>query len=185
MTYRSVLLAAAALFASVPAQAAHWNVDYAKSKLGFSVMWSNEPFSAAFRSWRADIDFDPEALRQAHASVSIDLASETSDEADFDDGLKGAQGFQTSQFPQAIFVTRSFERRQGNSYLATGDLTIKGVTRPITLPFTLTFSGNSVHMKGSAQVVRTDYGVGLGIWTAPSPVAHDVTVTIDLTATRS
>jgi polyisoprenoid-binding protein YceI len=176
---------AAATLAAVPAQAAHWTVDYARSRLGFTVNWSNEPFSAGFKSWKADIDFDPAALQLAHASVVIDLVSEASDEPDFDDGLKGAQGFQTSQFPQAHFVTRSFVRKQGNDYVATGDLTIKGISRSITLPFTLTFSGNTAHMIGTAHVIRTDYNVGLGTWSAPSPVSHDVTVTIDLMATRS
>ncbi len=184
MTARSATVLILALLAAAPARAAHWNVDYARSKLGFTVMWSNEPFSANFKSWKADIDFDPAAIRQAHVSVSVDLASEASDEVEFDDGLKGAQGFQTSQFPQARFVTRSFEHKQGNGYVATGDLTLKGITRPITLPFALIFTGNSVRMKGTAQVMRTDYNVGMGTWAAPTPVSHDVTVTIDLTATR-
>ena len=170
---------------SGPAQAAHWTVDYAKSKLGFTVLWSAEPFSATFKSWKADIDFDPAAIGQAHATVSIDLASEVSDEPDFDDGLKGAQGFETTKFPQARFVVSKFEHGQGNSYVATGELALKGISRPVTLAFTLTFSGNTVRMTGTAHVLRTDYGVGLGTWAAPTPVAHDVTVTIDLTATRS
>ncbi|MGD0193202.1 MAG: YceI family protein [Rhizomicrobium sp.] len=180
-----VLIFALATLVSAPAHAAHWTVDYAKSRLGFTVNWSNEPFSAGFKSWKADIDFDPAALSQARAAVVIDLASEASDEPDFDDGLKGAQGFQTSQFPQARFVTRSFVHKQGNDYVATGDLTIKGITRAVTLPFVLTFTGNSVHMTGTAHVIRTDFNVGLGTWSAPSPVSHDVTVTIDLVATRS
>jgi polyisoprenoid-binding protein YceI len=178
------LALAAAVRAAGPAEAAHWTVEYGKSRLGFSVLWSNEPFTADFKSWKADIDFDPAALGQAHASVSVDLASEASDEADFDDGLKGAQGFQTSQFPQARFVTKSFIHRQGNGYVAIGDLTVKGITKSIELPFTLAFAGNAVHMKGSAIVARTDFGVGLGTWAAPTPVAHDVKVTIDITATR-
>jgi polyisoprenoid-binding protein YceI len=184
MRRRCALALAAIAVAAGPAEAAHWSVDYAKSRLGFSVLWSNEPFAAAFRSWKADIDFDPAAPGQAHASVSVDLASETSDESDFDDGVKGALGFQTSQFPQAKFVTKSFVHRQGDGYVAIGDLTLKGITRSITLPFTLAFAGNAVHMKGAAVVVRTEFGVGQGMWAAPSPVAHDVTVTIDITATR-
>jgi len=175
---------AASVLAAGPAEAAHWTVDYAKSRLGFSVLWSNEPFAADFNSWKADIDFDPAAPGQARVSVSVDLASEESDESDFDDGLKGAQGFQTSQFPQARFVSRSFAHKHGDNYVAIGDLTLKGITKTITLPFTLAFAGNAVHMKGTAVLVRTDFGVGLGTWTAPSPVAHDVTVTIDIMAIR-
>ena len=181
---RFSLALAIAVGAAAPAEAAHWTVDHAKSKLGFTVMWSNEPFSGSFRSWKADIDFDPNAPHLAHATVAIDLASEASDESDFDDGLKGAQGFQTSQFPVARFVTTTFAHEIGTEYIATGNLTLKGITRQVILPFSLTINGNTAHMKGTAHVMRTDFGVGLGTWAAPAPVAHDVTVTIDLTATK-
>lgn len=176
---------AISIFLATPAEATHWNVDYSKSKLGFTVLWSNEPFSATFRSWKADIDFDPNAPHLAHATVTVNLASEASDEPDFDDGLKGAEGFQISQFPVARFVTTAFAHEIGTEYVATGNLSLKGITRQIALPFSLTISGNTAHMKGTAQVLRTDFAVGLGPWAAPSPVSHDVTVTIDLTATRS
>jgi polyisoprenoid-binding protein YceI len=184
MRTAALALALTALL-TAPAHAAHWTVDTAKSKLGFNVMWSNEPFAGTFRSWKADIDFDPGAPQLAHVTVAVDLASEASDEADFDDGLKGAQGFQISQFPVARFVTTAFAHEIGMEYIATGNLTLKGITRQVILPFSLTINGTTAHMKGTAHVMRTDFGVGLGTWAAPSPVAHDVTVTIDLTATRS
>jgi polyisoprenoid-binding protein YceI len=171
-----------ALLVPTPALAAHWNVDYAKSRLGFTVAWSNEPFSAAFKSWKAEINFDPADLQHAGAIVTVDLASEASDEQDFDDGLKGTQGFQTSQFPLARFATKGFVHKSGNNYVATGTLSLRGVSREITLPFTLTIADRTAHMVGTTHVMRTDFGVGQGTWAAPSPVAHDVTVTIDLTA---
>lgn len=177
-------LALLVAFFGTAADAQDWSVDNAKSKLGFTVLWSNEPFSGAFRSWKAAIVFDPADLAHAHADVSVDLGSETSDEADFDDDVKGAQGFQISEFPTAHFATAHIVHRSGNDYVATGELTIRGVTRSVTLPFALTLDGKHAHMKGTAQVLRTDYGVGQGIWTSPTPVAHEVKVTIDLYATR-
>lgn len=173
-----------ALLTAGSAQAAHWNVDYAKSRLGFTVQWSNEPFSAQFRHWNADIDFDPTDLGHARVSVNVDLGSETSDESDFDSGLKGAQGFQTSQFPMARFVTANFVRKSPDSYEAQGTLNIRGIARNITLPFTLLIDGHTAHMTGTAHVLRTDFGVGQGEWAAPVPVAHDVSITIDLFATK-
>jgi len=185
MKHVIALMAAAAIFAATPAFAANWNVDTTKSKLGFTVLWSNEPFSGAFRKWKADIAFDPADVAHAHADVTVDLTSETSDEPDFDDGLKGALGFQVSQFPAVHFVTTGFTHKSGNDYVATGKLSLKGVTKDVTLPFTLTVQGNQAHMKGMAVVIRTDYGVGQGTWSAPSPVAREVTVTVDIVATKS
>jgi len=174
----------ALLLTTCPAHATRWNVDYAKSRLGFTVQWSNEPFSATFKRWNADIDFDPADLAHAHASVTVDLASETSDESDFDSGLKGAQGFQTSQFPTAHFVTTSFARKSPNTYEARGTLNIRGITRDITLPFVLAIDGRTAHVTGTAHVQRTDFGLGQGEWAAPDPVAHDVAITVDLFATQ-
>lgn len=184
MNFRMACMTAAALFAATPAFAAHWTVDYGKSRLGFTVDWANEPFSADFRTWKADIDFDPADLAHARADVSVTLASEASDEADFDDGLKGAMGFQVSQFPVARFVATAFTHKSGNDYVAAGKLSLRGVTKDIVLPFTLATDGTHAHMKGTATVIRTDFGVGQGMWAAPSPVAHNVTVTVDLYATR-
>lgn len=175
----SIVLAAAAF----PAQAAQWNVDHDRSRLGFTVMWGKEPFSGTFKNWQADIVFDPGDLAHAQASVSVDLDSEISDEPDFDDGLKGAMGFQVSQFPRARFVATGFVRKSADSFVANGRLSLRGVTRDIVLPFTLTVDGPHAHMKGTAEVIRTEFGVGQGPWSAPVPVAHDVTVTIDLYAT--
>ncbi|HEY1960905.1 MAG TPA: YceI family protein [Rhizomicrobium sp.] len=173
------------LSTAAPASAAqHWAVDYSKSKVGFTVQWNGEPFTAVFRSWKADIDFDPADPAHARAQVNIDLASEASDDPQTDDGVKGAEGFQVSQFSTATFLTTAFTHKSGNQYIATGTLSIKGISRAITLPFTFTLSGNTAHVVGHAQVVRTDFKVGTGEWAKPDPVATNVTVNIDLTATK-
>lgn len=174
-----------AVLAAVPASAAHWTVDMARSKLGFSVSWSNEPFIGVFKSWKADIDFDPADLPHAHAVVIVDLASEMSDAPDSDDGIKGAPGFAVDKFPTARFATTRIRQVADGSYLAEATLTIRGVTKPVSLPFKLAFDGDRVRMTGKAAVDRSDYGVGRGEWAAPTPVSHAVTVAVDLSATKS
>lgn len=180
------LLAAAAfiLFLPVTAKAATWNVDHAKSRLGFSVQWSGEAFVATFKTWKADIVFDAADLAHAKAVVTIDLASETSGSPDNDDGVQGPEGFSTGQFPTATFETIGITSRGGNAYVATGRLMLHGAARAVTLPFTLTITGKTAHMTGKAVVSRTDFGLGTGEWAGPTPVAHEVTITVDLTATK-
>ena len=63
--------------------------------------------------------------------------------------------------------------------------TIKGISRPVGLPFTLTIAGATAHMVGKAHVTRTDFTVGTNEWAKPDPVALDVTVNVDLTATKA
>jgi polyisoprenoid-binding protein YceI len=183
--FSGIAVAAMAFVFATPALAAHWKVDTAKSKLGFTVQWSNEPFSGRFESWKANIDFDPANLAASHADVTIDIGSEVSDTPDLDSGLKGAQGFATGQFPAAHFVTKSFTHKSGNDYVANGTLTLKGMTKDVTLPFTLTINGKQAHMAGTAHLLRTDFGIGQGQWAAPTPVSHDVMVNIDIMATAN
>jgi polyisoprenoid-binding protein YceI len=183
---KKLLLTAAAIFAATPAFAAHWNVDYTKSKLGFTVQWSNTPFAAVFKTWKADIEFEPTDPTHAHVLTTIDIASEASDTPDNDDGLKGPEGFQTSRFPTATFEATGFTPQGPGKYVANGKLTIRGVPHPVALPFTLTINGNSAHMVGSAQVIRTEFGVGQGSeWGGNTPIAHAVAVNVDLTATKA
>ena len=185
MTKRFAIYAALACAALTPASGAQWNVDHAKSRLGFSVLWSGQPFVATFKSWKADIQFDPADLAHSHANVTIDLGSETSAAPDNDDGLKGAEGFAISQFSSARFETTNFAARGGNNYLATGRLTLHGVSRAVALPFALEFSGDNAHMTGKVVVLRTDFGLGKGEWASPATIAHEVAITVDLTATKA
>ena len=181
------VLIAAALFAAVcagPSAAAHWNVDPA-GKLGFSVVWSGEPLNGVFKQWKADIAFDPADLAHAHVVATIQTGSVVTDYPEGDDGLKGALGFAVDRFPAAKFETVGFRRLPDGSFVADARLTIRGITRPLQLPFKLTIQGNRAHVTGRATVLRTDFDVGQGEWAAPQPVAHQVTVTLDLTATKS
>lgn len=176
---------ACAVVLALPAKAATWSVDNSKSHLGFSVLWAGQPFVAAFKTWKADIDFDPTDLAHAHVVVTIDLGSEVSAAPDNDDGLKGAEGFAVSQFPSARFETTQFTAKGGNNYVATGRLTLHGVTRPVTLPFSLAISGDKAHMVGKTVVLRTDFGLGHGEWASPATIAYEVSITVDLMATKA
>jgi len=183
---RRALIAAFALLATPALATPHWNVDTAKSRLGFTVSWNGQPFVAAFKSWKATIAFDPNDLAHSKADVLIDTASESSDDSETDDGVKGTQGFQASQYSTAHFTTVSIAHKSGNDYVAEAKLTIRGITKDVTLPFTLTFSGNSAHMLGTAVVSRADFGVGQGgEFATPSVVAYQVTIKVDLTATKA
>lgn len=182
---RLVLSALAAALISTPALAAHWNVDYSKSKLGFGVQWSGQPFGATFKKWNAAIDFDPNDLAHAHVVATIDLASEASDSPDNDEGIQGAEGFQVSQFPAAKFEASSFTHGSGDQYAAKGFLTIKGVRKPVTLNFQLHISGDRAHMSGTADVMRGDWGLGEGEWASEKTISHKVGIFVELTAAKA
>jgi polyisoprenoid-binding protein YceI len=186
MRSRLVLAIAALILATQPALAGgppRWTVDHEKSKLGFSVLWSGEDFVATFKSWQADIVFDPADLAHSRVSVSIDVGSESSGFDENDEGLKGTQGFEVSRFPTARFVATKFSRSK-TGYVAEGTLTLHGVTKPVTLPFTLAFKGKTARMVGKVSLMRADFGLARGEFGGDTPIARAVTVQIDLTASR-
>jgi polyisoprenoid-binding protein YceI len=181
----TILLMQFLVLLSSPAQAAHWIVDYSKSRLGFTVQWSGEQFSATFRKWTADIAFDQATLGHSRLGASIDLSSEASDTPDNDDGLKGPEGFWIERFRFARFESIAITAKGGNSYLALGTLSLHGLSRQITLPFVLTISGNVAHATGHARVLRTDFGLGTGEWAGSTPISHEVDINLDISATKA
>jgi polyisoprenoid-binding protein YceI len=62
-------------------------------------------------------------------------------------------------------------------------LTIRNVSKPLALPFTLTTSGKTAHAVGKVPLIRSAFGVGQGAWATADYVAFEVNVDIDLTAT--
>ncbi len=96
-----------------------------------------------------------------------------------------ADWFDAAHFPKAHFEATGFTAKGGNNYETTGKLTIRGMTEDVVLPFTLDLAGNTAHAKGHADLIRSKFGVGQGVWADGQWVALEVGVDIDLTAARS
>ena len=167
------------------ADSPHWTVDLAKSKLGFSGTQTDQPFTGAFARYNAAIAFDPDHLESSAIKVTVDLASAATGDTQRDTALPGDDWFDVDHFPQATFVSRTIHKRPDGSYEAIGDLTLRGVTQPLTLPFTLDIKGDTAHAKGHAVLVRTAFGVGQGQWATGDYVALEVGIDVDIVATRA
>lgn len=179
-------LAAALLVAlsGTAASAATWTVDPAKSTLGFSGQQTGEPFTGRFKTWTAAIDFDPAHPEAGHISATVDTASATTGDPQKDEALPGADWLDAAGFAKASFEAKGFTAKGGDAYETTGTLTLRGASKPVVLPFTLTIAGDQAHAVGHAKLLRTDFGVGQGAWASGDYVALDVTVDLDITATR-
>jgi len=184
---RRVLLAAAAAALLVPAgsiaaPAPAWSVDKAASHLGFASSFSGTGFTGAFRRWDAAIRFDPKNLAGSSVTATIDTGSAATGSPDRDQALPTDSFFAAAKFPRASFVASSFKDLGGGRYQAVGTLTIRGVAKPLTLPFTLAITGRQAHMTAAVAVNRLAFGVGQDEWKATEAIPAAVTVTIDLTA---
>ena len=163
---------------------AAWTVDPA-SKLTFQGAMNGQAFNGTFKRWSAQIVFDPKALAASKAVVTVNVASAATGDADRDQAIPTDDWFAADKFAQATFVSRDFRDLGGGKYVADGDLTVRGVKKPVTLPFTLAISGDTARMNGAIVLNRTAFGVGQGQWKTGEVVDTKVTVNVALTAHRA
>lgn len=176
-------LLAATLMAGTSAQAAQWSVDAAKSRLGFIGSQGGSPFEGSFSRWSARIDFDPAKPATAQVEVEIDMASAKTGDAQKDQSLPGTDWFDAKGFPKAHFEAKGFTPKGGSAFEAPGTLTIRGIGKAVTLPFTLEIRDGQAHARGRLEIVRTEFGVGQGEWKSGDMVALQVAVVFDVAAT--
>jgi polyisoprenoid-binding protein YceI len=144
-------------------------------------------FRGAVTKFNPDIFFDPEHPEKSHATVEIDVSGITTGDKERDASLFIKDWFDLAEFPTARFASDSFKRTGKNTYEAPGTLTIKSVSVPVVLPFTIEMTApgqglKKAHVKGSVVLDRSKFHLGQGEWADPGVIANNVTVDIDLTA---
>ena len=152
----TLLLLPAAAFAR------DWNVDAAKSTLGFKGSYQKDAFDGTFKKFDATIAYDSADPAKAKFDVTIDLASADTSSAERDDTLKGSDFFTVAKFPKARFVTSSFAKAADGSVTARGTLTIRDQSKPVTLKVAFAESGNTATLDVDTTLKRADFGLGAG-----------------------
>ena len=137
-----------------------------------------------FEKYDAKIVLDPDNPADAQIDVTVDMSSAKTGDKQKDSALPGSDWFKAKEFPTARYVATTVGKQADGSYVAEGDLTIRGVTKPLALPFALTIDGDTATAKGEASLVRSDFGVGEGEFADGTWVGLDVKVTVDIVATR-
>lgn len=174
---------AAGAQAEAAARAVPWQVQPG-GRLGFRADYGGSPVEGAFARWEADILFSPDDLPGSRISVTIDLASVDTADAERDDTLRSDGFFDIAAHPRATFRARRISHRGGNAYRAAGTLSLHGQQRPVTLDFTLDISGDTARARGSAALSRTAFGVGTGEWADTGTIKDAVSISFDFGARR-
>ena len=182
---RTLLVLALLALGGSPTVAATWTVDPSASKLGFTGTQTDQPFSGTFKKWSGTIDYDAAKPEAAHVAITIDSGSATTGDTQRDEALPGDDWFSAAKYPAATFEATGFTPKGADHFETAGKLTIRGISKDVTLPFTLTLNGDTAHAKGEAKLVRTAFGVGQGAWSTDQYVALDVSVSIDVTAKKA
>jgi len=180
--------------AAVPAGAytldkSHATMIFKVNHLGFS------NYTARFKRFDAQLQFDPEKLAAAQLTATVDARSIETDfpdpaQLDFNAQLQDKDWLDTAQFPEMKYVSKSIDITGKNTLRIHGELTLRGITKPVVLE--ATYNGGYVgHPRDpharvgfSAQGVlqRSDFGISYGL---PAPgttmgVGDEVTLILEL-----
>ena len=165
-----------------------WNIDTAHTSVGFVARHLGlSKVRGQFSSFRGEVEGDPSDITTAKGWFEVDMASIDSGNADRDAHLKSADFFDVEKYPTMTFVSKSVTR-DGDDYKVTGDLTIKDVTREVTLD--LEHGGEQTDPYGNRKVGgtltgtinRSDWGL---TWNVPLDsggwlVSEKIALEIDL-----
>jgi polyisoprenoid-binding protein YceI len=163
---------------SIAAQT-EWKLDAAHAKMTFTVTHLGlSEVDGVFKNFDATITASNEDFSDAVFEATADLTTLTTNNTNRDEHLQKDDMFDTANHPQLTFKSNKIERVEGNKYKLSGDLTMKGITKPVTLDLTLLGTGEHPRSKKqlagfkvSGTVNRTDFNVGQ---MAALVVGHDV-----------
>lgn len=157
----------------------HAEVVFRINHLGFSYTFGK------FNDISGEVTFDPENLADASATVHIDPASINFGHEGKEEHLRSDDFFDVENFPKATYQSTSIEATGENTYRITGDLTVHGVTLPVTLDATLNKVGKhpfrdkmGIGFSATTTLNRSDFGVDRMV----PAVGDDVQLWVELEA---
>lgn len=160
----------------------NWQVIDAESHVKFTAQQQGNEFTGRFNTFTAAIYFDAANIDAASVIARIDLASVDAGDKDRNGALPGKEWFFVKKFPDAVFQSSNFSKTGENSYAAAGTLSIKGVSQPLTLPFTLDIENGTADMSGTVTLDRTLWELGSGAWSTDEWVSTSVVVDVKIKA---
>ena len=175
------------------ALAEEWVPVPEESRVGFRATQLGAPFDGQFTRYRASIVFDPDRPEQSQVLFTVDIDSVDTENAERDAAIQTADWFDASKYPTATFVSDAVTALGDGRYEARGMLTMRGVTRPVMLPFTFTVAGlgeararrnggQLARVEGAFAVARTEFGIGQGQWAGEGVIGDQVLIRVELTA---
>ena len=183
-----VCLAAIAVFAAgfapVPAKKGTYKIDPRHSQIIFEIRHMKlSNFFGRFGKVSGTLVFDPDAPEKSTLDATIDMSAIDTHVSDLDKELVGF--FNAAKFPTASFKATGITRTGEDTGTVTGDLSLAGVTRPVTLNVTfmgarsspIPFEPYRIGFNATATIRRSDFDLTHAMWTGI--VADDVTLMIE------
>ncbi len=166
-----------------------WVINLEDSKVAFEFLQSGAPVRGEFKDFDGRIIFDAQNPQNSEVNIVIDPTSIQTGSKDRDLQAQSESWFSVMEFPIAVFKAESITPVEPNQYTARGDLTIRGTTIPVVMPFSLEISkndtgGESALMRAQISLMRLDFAIGQGEWESTQTIDNNVNIDIELHATR-
>ena len=169
-------------------------IDPTHSRIGFVARHAMvTKVRGSFNEFDGSGYFDAENPAASHLQLTIQAASIDTRNADRDGHLRSNDFFDMETYPEITFASTAVEQVDAENYRVTGDLTIKGVTKPVTVDFEYTgtavdpYGNQRIGLEGKTTVNRKDWGVN---WNAALEaggvlVSEKVTLEFEVSAIRT
>ena len=140
-----------------------WRIDRTHSSVQFQIRHFVSKVRGSFKDWKGTVTADPANWQEGTVDVEIRTASISTDNDKRDAHLRSPDFFAADSFPTIAFRSTRIERH-GDAAKIYGNLTIRGVTRPVVLDGEFTglmksAQGDRVGFEASTTIDRTAFGV--------------------------
>ncbi|MGW3990658.1 YceI family protein [Streptomyces sp. NPDC004830] len=171
-----------------------YTIDPAHSTIGFTArhaMVTN--VKGSFKDFTGTLHLEGSDPSRSTASLDVVMDSIDTGNADRDGHLKSADFFKADEFPAMTFRSTRAEALGGDDYRITGDLTILGTTRPLTIDLEFNgvakdpFGNERAGFEGKAEILRSEWGLtwNAALETGGVLVSDKIKLTFDISAVRN
>jgi polyisoprenoid-binding protein YceI len=135
-------------------------IDVAHSTLDFTAQSLLIDAEGTFKEWKGAVNLDKDDMTKSTVEVTIDAKSIDTRIDKRNDHLRSADFFDVAKYPSITFKSTKIVKTGDKSYDMTGDLTIKGVTKPVTLAVVVDRVGDPyTRFKATGKLSRSAFGV--------------------------
>lgn len=149
-----------------------------KATVTFKIRNAGLNVNGSFSGFAGSLIFDPAEPEKAQILASVDAATVDTGIGLRDGHLKKEEYFDVTRYPKISLKSTRIEKKGANKYVGTFALTLKGTTRTVTIPFTVSQSGETAQFAGEFAINRRDYNVGGGSFL----MSNDATITLSIQA---
>ena len=145
-----------------------WTLDPTHTEIGFTVRHLMSKVRGKFDTFEGTL-VTPEDLTASTVEVSVDLSSINTGTADRDAHLRSGDFFEVDAYPSMTFKSTGIKQESDDEFVLSGDLTIKGVTKPIELEVEFLgegsdpWGGTRVGIEAKGEISRKEFGIDFNI----------------------